>query len=260
MTASRLMAIGLTTAGLLLIPTHAALSATKHAKPPTTTSTEPAVEPDSLKALRDMSAYLRTLNSFEITAKTVREEVDDAGQKLQFTGATTYEVRRPNGFVIKVAEDRKIRDLYYNGSSLTLFAPRMNFYTKVSAPHTIRETMDFMAEHYDVRVPLADLFKWGQGDDGSSKITRGYYVGYAKIDGQDADQFAYRQEAVDWQIWIARGDKPVPLRVVITGTQNPAQPQFEADLSWNLAPQYTDATFTFQPPPDAKLISIASAK
>lgn len=263
MTVSRLAAVALTSAGLLLLPAQVALSAAAPAKaaaPATPKSAEPAVEPDALKALRDMGAFLRTLTSFEITASTVREEVDDAGQKLQFTGTTTYKVRRPNGFVIRVAEDRTIRELYYDGSSLILFAPRMGFYAKVAAPGTIHETVDFIADRYNIRVPLADLFKWGQGgDDGLSKLTRGYYVGYAKINGQEADQFAFRQQGVDWQIWIARGDKPVPLRVVITGAEAP-HPQFEADLNWNLSPSYTDASFVFQPPPDAKLITIASGQ
>lgn len=160
MSVSRLAAVALTSAGLLLAPAHAAFSAPKQATAAPPSETEPAVEPQSLKALRDMSAYLRTLNAFEVTSRTIREEVDDHGQKLQFTGSTTYEVRRPNAFIIKVAEDRKVRELYYDGSSLTLFAPRMNFYTHISAPKTIHDTVDFIAEHYNITFPLADLFKW----------------------------------------------------------------------------------------------------
>ena len=205
-----------------------------------------------------MSAYLRTLTSFEVGAATLREEVDDAGQKLQFTGSTDYKVRRPNGFVIEIAEDRRVRDIYYDGKSLTLFAPRMGYYTTLAAPPTIAQTLDDAASKYQITLPLEDLFRWGQGDDGAEVLTSAYHVGYAKIAGQDADQFAFRQPGVDWQIWIARGDKPLPLRVVVTSTSDPVRPQFEADLTWNTAPQFADATFTFQPPSDAKAIGIAS--
>jgi hypothetical protein len=249
-TAALLIGVGLTLApgatALAASPHHAAASAASD------------VDPASIKALGAMGAYLRTLSAFEVKAATVREELDDAGQKLQFTGTTTYKVRRPNGFVIEVAEDRRIRQVYYDGHSLTLFAPRMGFYAHVPAPPTIRETLQQAADKYDIELPLVDLFKWGEGDDGTKLIRSGYEVGYAKIDGQDTEQYAFRQRGVDWQIWIRRGDQPLPLRVVVTSTDDHAQPQFEADLTWNTAPQYADNDFVFQPPADAKAIGIAS--
>ncbi|MEJ0041147.1 MAG: DUF2092 domain-containing protein [Rhizomicrobium sp.] len=77
------------------------------------------VEPEALAALDRMGAYLRTLQSFEIKAVTTTDVVLDDGQKVQFAGTNTYKVRRPNGFVISVANDRKVRQFYYDGKSLT---------------------------------------------------------------------------------------------------------------------------------------------
>ena len=54
-------------------------------------------------ALNKMGAYLRTLSRFEVTADTNTEDVTDDGHKLQFSGETHFTVRRPDGFVIKVA-------------------------------------------------------------------------------------------------------------------------------------------------------------
>jgi hypothetical protein len=43
---------------------------------------------------------------------------------------------------------------------------------------------------------------------------------------------------VDFQVWIAQGDEPLPRRIVITYKDENGQPQFWADFSnWNLAPE-----------------------
>jgi hypothetical protein len=217
------------------------------------------VDKAALEALSRMSAYLRTLQSFQVSSDTVREVVDDSDQKLQLLGSTIYKVRRPDGFNIEIAEDRKVRQVIYDGKSLTLFSPRMGYYATVAAPPTIREVLKLAGEKYGVTVPLEDLFVWGTDEDWRGDLTYGLVVGYARVHGQDADQYAFRQKGVDWQIWIARGDKPLPLRVVVTGTDDPAKPQFESDLTWDTAPQFAAATFAFTPPAGARPIVIKSA-
>jgi hypothetical protein len=242
-------------ASVLALPVGSALAATP------TPAAAPAsdVQPEALDALGRMSAYLRTLQTFQVSGETMREEINDNGQKLQFLGSTTYKVKRPDGFAIEIAEDRRVRKVFYDGKSLTVFAPRMNYYATVAAPPTIHETLEFAAAKYGVTVPLEDLFVWGTSEDWHKDLKVGYWVGYAHIAGQAADQYAFREEGVDWQIWIARGDKPLPLRVVITGTDDASQPQFEASLNWDTAPQFAADAFVFTPTADAKAITFNTA-
>jgi hypothetical protein len=219
----------------------------------------PDVQPEALAALSRMSAYLRSLQSFRAHGDTVREEVDERGQKLQFMGTVTYRVKKPDGFAVEFAEDRRVRQLFYDGKSLTLFSPRMGYYATVAAPPTIRQTLDVLSDKYGVHFPLEDLFVWGTDKDWHEDLATGYWVGYAHINGQDADQYAFRQQSVDWQIWIARGDKPVPLRVAITGSDDPALPQFEANMTWETGPEFAADTFAFKPPSGAVPIQIKAA-
>jgi hypothetical protein len=250
-------------ASLLALSAGAAWAADAAPAKPAPAAGSPAVNPNvdkaALAALSKMSAYLRTLPAFEVTSQTVREVVDDSDQKLQLLGSTTYKVQRPNGFTIEIAEDRKVRELFYDGKTLTLFSPRMGYYATVPAPPTIGAVLDLAADKYDVKVPLEDLFIWGTDQDRRADLTYGMVVGYSRVAGQDADQYAFRQKGVDWQIWIARGDKPLPLRVVITGTDDPARPQFESNLVWNTAPQFAANAFAFTPPAGATPIVIKSA-
>jgi hypothetical protein len=52
----------------------------------------------------------------------------------------------------------------------------------------------------------------------------------------------------------------LPRRIVITYKEENGQPQFSADLSnWNLAPDLSDALFSFTPPNGAKRIQFPTA-
>ena len=62
-------------------------------------------------------------------------------------------------------------------------------------------------------------------------------------------------KGVDFQVWVAQGEQPLPRRIVISYKDEAGQPQFWADLSdWNLSPEISDALFTFTPPAGANRI------
>ena len=216
------------------------------------------VDPDSVAALDRMGAYLRTLGSFEIKTDTLTDAVLDNGQKVQFAGTAQYKVRRPNAFAVTVSNDRKVRQFLYDGKTFTVFSPRMGYYATVPAKPTIREMMATAYDKFKIELPLADLFRWGTDDDHRDDITSAVTVGYAKINGVDTDQYAFREGNIDWQVWVQRGDKPLPQKIVITDTSDSAMPEFGAQLHWNTRASFNDATFAFKPPKDARPITIAS--
>jgi hypothetical protein len=222
---------------------------------------EPAkatVDAEALAAMSRMAAYLHTLRTFKVVTATQRDEVDNFGQLLTFGGETTYKVKGPDAFVIEVVEDHKAREYIYDGNSVIIFAPRIGYYAKFPAPATIRETLDLAYAKYGVTVPLDDLFSWNRGDTDHKNLTSAHVVGPARIAGQDTMQYAFRQPGIDWQIWIATGDKPLPLKVVIVASTDPGRPQFEAELTWDTAATFAADTFVFMPPASAKLITIRS--
>jgi hypothetical protein len=181
------------------------------------------------------------------------------GQKVQFGGTLSYLVRVPNGFRADVRTDRKQRQLIYDGKTLTVYAPRMHYFATVAAPSTIGATLDSARWRYRLDMPLADLFFWGTDRDGMKDLTEAKYIGPAYVNGTDVDQYAFRQADVDWQIWIERGNKPLPRKLVITTKTAPQQPQYGIVLNWDLAPKFDSTSFTFAPPPDAKRITLTAA-
>ena len=231
-------------AGLLAAPAAAAAPAA------------PAVDPAALEALDKMGTYLRTLNTFEVRSRNSLDLVLDSGQKLQFDGAVHLRVRRPDRLWAEVTTDRKVREFFYDGKTFTLFGPRNKLYATVPAPATVRELLAILEERYDIALPLADLFRWGTDPLKRDAIREAIYVGPAHVGDDPCDQFAFRQEGIDWQVWIQKGDSPLPRKLVITTTDDEAKPQYAAVLDWNLAPALNDKMFTFTPPADSYRINI----
>lgn len=253
MSVLRFLASTALAAGLVLAPV---AGSTQTPAPPAGAAASD-VDPAALKALETMAAYLRTLKTFEMTADITTDQVTEDGRRLQIGSQAVYRARKPDAFTIDLVSDRKTRKLVYDGKHLTLYAPKVGFYAQVSAPPTIHETLDVLSEDYNVEVPLEDMFRWGEPGDARDRLDRGFYVGPARLNGVETDQYAFTTGDLDWQLWIQRGDKPVPRRVVITSLDDPAQPQFAADMTWIANPTFQAADFQFTPPAGVKTITFA---
>jgi hypothetical protein len=203
-----------------------------------------------------MSAYLRSIPAFQITLQTQRDDVDVYGQLITLSGGATYKVRRPNAFAINLALPSQTGEYVYDGKTVTAYDAVAGVYSTYQAPATIRDTLALAKQKYGATVPLEDLFTWSEGDSRAKALTSAHYIGKAQVGGQTTSHYAFRQPGVDWQIWIADGAKPMPLRVLIVASKDPARPQFRADLAWNTAPQFDKAAFAFVPPKNARLIDV----
>lgn len=216
------------------------------------------IDPVAIQALVGMGNYLSTLKSFEFRTKATAEaSFQDTDFLVHLGYEATYKVLRPTAFYVQMKSDRAIREYVYDGKTLTVNVPRQKFYAKVAAPPTIRQTIDKIYLDYGIDLPLADVFYWSENPvtDG---ITSAVRVGFARVHGKEADQFAYRGETLDWQIWIARGKAPLPLRIVITDRSDTVRPSYSADLFWNTTPVLTARDFAFEPPADSSPIEVAA--
>lgn len=216
------------------------------------------IQPEAIAALEQMSAHLRTLNSLEMKADTLTDVVLTDGQKIQFGGDVIYRIRRPDAFVVVDNTDRKARSFYYDGKTFTLFAPRMNVYAQAPVPPTIAEVLDVVDEKYGIQFPLENLFHWGTEKADTDSITSALFIGYARVGETDTLQYAYRQADLDWQVFLKAGDRPLPVKIVLTSQADEAKPQYVAVLDWKENPPFSDATFAFKPSASSLPIKLSS--
>lgn len=210
-----------------------------------------AVEPAAVQALEAMSAYLRTLDSFSIKAEASADAVLDNGQKVQFDRDLTLDYAKGKGLKVDSVMPRRHLTYYYDYKHLTLFSPDLLYYASTEAPPSIAKTLDEVSARYGIEMPLADLFYWGTERLPVDAITSARSIGPGLVHGETCQHYAYRQADVDFQLCIAEGEHPLPLKLVITTTDQPEQPQHEARMTWDLHPQLTAGEFTFTAPPDA---------
>lgn len=214
------------------------------------------LEQEALDALDAMSKYLRTLPFFEADSTFFRDEVLTTGQKILVSGKSALTVKFPDKLFSHVTIDEKERSfsMYYDGKTLSLHGGDSNFYTSVSAPPTLKELVMTTFSEKGIELPLQDLFLWGTDASNSEGIISAMVIGKSLLAGESCTHYAYRQEGVDWQIWIKEGEQPLPLQLVITTTSYTSQPQYSARIKWNLTPKISDDLFAFTPPKDAHAI------
>jgi hypothetical protein len=250
----RISSPALALAAVLAVAPAPALSQTNPTPP---AAAPPAVAPEALAALQRMGAYLTTLQRFEVVSEASLDLVTEADEKIDLDGVTTYQVRRPDAFVIDVRTDRKERRFIYDGSNFTIHAPERGYYATVSAPPTIREVLAVADDRYGIVLPLQDLFSWGDPDAPPHDIQAASYIGVVTIDGVQTDQYAFREGDTDWQIWIQQGDQPLPRKLVIIDRSNPVLPEFTARLRWDVSPSFDARTFAFVPGAGDRAIPVA---
>lgn len=218
------------------------------------------VDPNAMAALNKMGDYLRTLKAFQVKSVQSTDDVLDNGQAIQSSSVVDILASRPNQLRVEIKSDEMHRLFFYDGTNFTIYGELVNYYATVPAPPTIGELINKLSDKYNIDLPLVDLFIWGSPETKAEEekaITSAIDIGPGTVDGTTCEQYAFRQEGLDWQIWIQQGDYALPRKLILTTTDDAARPRHTQVLTWNLAPSFNDAAFTFDPPKDAQRVVIA---
>ena len=211
-----------------------------------TAGDSPGIGPEAKAVLDRMTAYLGTLERFSIVASESRDQVLSFGYKLQRNQSAKMVVQRPDRLRVDVTGDIKTRTYVYDGKTLTIHAPDAGVYAQVEAPPTIRDLVNGLLNR-GVEMPLIDVLLQGFQGTLTEGVRVGLLVGDSEIDGVPVQHLAFRQATIDWQLWVDKGERPLPRRFAITTRYEFGNPQYEATLAWDLKPKTDRRTFTFDP-------------
>jgi hypothetical protein len=225
---------------------------------PASSAAVPAISPGAVAAMDRMGNFLGSLRAFTVRAETSTDEVLYGGAKVQYQGWFDLMVRWPDRLRVTFQRDgQDPQEYFYDGTSLTVWIKAQNVWASIPAPGTIADLIAMMHERYALPMPLEDLLLDGAKRKILQDVVAGVVIGPSRVMGVPCEHLGFHQADVDWQIWIAQGDQPLPRKYLITTLAEQSQPQHSEVLTWDLSPKVDDAMFAFTPPAGAQRIVFA---
>ncbi len=212
----------------------------------------PGVDAAADRILRQMSDYLATADEFSFRANITYDEALASGEAIEYGGTADVSVRRPDRLHVAFRGDEHQNRVFFDGRTLTLYDPDVNVYAVTEVPPEIDGAVDLVFEKYGFSVPIADLVYSDPYSALTGGVETGFVAGLHPVNGVPCHHLAFTQEAIDWQIWIEDGPRPVPRKLVIILKDEPGSPRYSATLSdWDFQPRLSDHYFEFHPPDGA---------
>ena len=139
--------------------------------------------------------------------------------------------------------------------TLTLLGKNANLYAQMDIPGTVDHLIDELKNKHNRPLPAADLLMTNVYELLMADVIDVKDLGSGVIGGLECDHLAFRTEDVDWQIWIAQGDRPYPCRYVITSKLIDGGPQYSIQVSdWKTGDEVAADDFSFKNSTMAKKI------
>jgi hypothetical protein len=211
------------------------------------TCTASARADDAKELLKAMSDFMAKQQTLSFDYETTLEAVTLDFEKLQFVSSGSVSMQRPD----KIRATRKggfaDLELVFDGNNLTVHGKNLGAYAQVAMKGSLDELGDWLADA-GVNAPASDLLASNDFESLTDGVTEAKHISGAVVGGVECEYLALRTSDVDLQIWIADGDKPFPLRYVITSKHVLQAPQYTVELrDWKSGADVAATDFSFAP-------------
>ena len=208
--------------------------------------------------LMAMGDYLSGVDAFSVKLLAGYDVVQASGQKIEFLEARDIVLVRPDK--LRVEErggNGSTSGLLFDGSKITVWDGTEGVFAQADQPGSIDHAVVYFVRDLHMRLPLAAFLTSRLPAEFERRVRTVDYVEMTEVFGEPAHHLAGSTDTVDFQVWIADGERPLPLRIVLTYPDS-GLPQYWAQFSdWNLKPKVRKESFAFQPPPEARQILFA---
>ncbi|WP_313952956.1 DUF2092 domain-containing protein [Accumulibacter sp.] len=220
-----------------------------------------ADEADAKRLLKGMSDYLAAQQALSFSYDATLEVVTQEDQILGVASSGTVALRRPDKIRATRAGGFADVDMSFDGTTLTILGKNINKYTQIEVPGSISHLVDVLRDEYGRPLPAADLLLSNAYDVLMQDVVDIKDLGSGVIGGVECDSLAFRTKDVDWQIWIARGEKPYPCRYVITSKQIASAPSYTVQIrDWKTGKAVAASDFKFKNSSKAAKVTLEDLK
>lgn len=223
-------------------------------------SAQVVIDSEANKILSAMTANLKALPALSVDYDADHEIVTLEGQKIQYSASGSIALDRTKGFRVTRKGPFADVEVVFDGKTISLDGKGMNVYTQIESPGpSIEEATEEFRASTGLDAPGADLLASDPYAVLTEGATEGTVIGSAFVGGVECDHLAFRTDVVDWQIWISKGDKPLPLKYVITTKWVTGAPEYSLRLSNWKTDGIDAAQFAFSPSKGAKKLEQVKA-
>jgi len=211
--------------------TKPAKSSGKEAPPPV----QMTLEPKAIEVLKAACSRLAAARTMSFTAVVTYESPCLFGTPLAYTTKSEVTLQRPDKLRVITSADGPASEFYYNGKTMTAFAPAENLVAVAEAPPTIDAALKAAYDSAAIYYPFTDVIVADPYKDMSDGLILAFYIGQSKVvGGTTTDMVAYANNEVFVQIWIGAEDKlPRMLRGVYRSDNAHLRHQLEFS-NWQL--------------------------
>jgi hypothetical protein len=207
---------------------------------------------DALNILKEMSNYLASQKTISATFDSTLEVITPQSEKIQFTSSGTLLLHRPNEIRVTRTGGYADVELILDGKTATLYGKNLNSYAQWDGISSIDQLIDMLRER-GMTMPGADLLLGNVYDTLSADVIEAKHIGRGVINGVECEHLAFRNQDIDWQLWVELGDKPIPCKFVITSKAVGMAPQYTLVIKdWKTDVPVDQTAFAFKPPEGAK--------
>jgi hypothetical protein len=193
------------------------------------------LEPKAMDIIKAVSSRLSAARTMSFTAVVSYESASRLGIPLVYTTRSEVILQRPDKLRVITPGDGPASEFYYDGKTMTAFAPAENLVAIAEAPATIDAALKTAYDSAAIYFPFANLI----AADPYTHITDGlvvaFYIGQShEVGGTTTDMIAYANNNVFLQAWIGAEDK-LPRRVRATYRTDLAHLRHQIEFSnWKL--------------------------
>jgi len=193
------------------------------------------LEPKAMDILRAACNRLAAARTMKFTAVVSYESPSRLGTPLIYTTKSDVTLQRPDKLRVNTAADGPASEFYYDGKTMTAFAPAENLVAVAAAPPTIDTALKAAYDSAAIYFPFTDLIVADPYKDIADGLVLAFYIGQSQVvGGTTTDMVAYANNDVFVQIWIGAEDK-LPRRARAVYSADPAHLRHQLDISdWKL--------------------------
>ena len=208
--------------------------------------------PDPFSLYRDVRAPVEAATKFSVHVEKQFDVVMLDGAKVLYSGALDILADRRGALHMDYGDDLSAKEVWYDGTTLTLLDHLHNVYAQVPAEGRVATMLLDVNERYDLELPLAPLLSRSIADEFEDHVKSATYLGIHDAEGEPCHHVLYRGVSVDLQAWITTGKTPLLRKMSVTFREIEGSPQQTLIFSdWNLKARARSRDFRAKLPEDA---------